>query len=153
VDSHFLLPRVTDQDLSTDLRPFALNADLPWMMTAHLVYEALDPVLPATLSATVIATVIRGRIGFEGVLVTDDLAMKALSGDPADLAAQALAAGCDIALYCSGDFAPTKALLNVCPSLTPAAERRLQAGRDRAAKSRQSLRPALLAAERARLLA
>ena len=77
---------------------------------------------------TVIEGVIRGRIGFEGVLVTDDLAMKALSGAPADLAVQALAAGCDVALYCSGDFALTEALLRACPVLTPAASHRLQAG-------------------------
>jgi beta-N-acetylhexosaminidase len=152
VDSHLLLPKVPQNDLSTDIRPFALNADLPWMMTAHIVYDALDPHLPATLSATVIGTVIRGRIGFEGVLVTDDLAMKALSGAPADLAVQALAAGCDIALYCSGDFEPTRTLLRACPPLTPAAERRLDAGRRAAANRRLTLRPALLNAERERLL-
>jgi beta-N-acetylhexosaminidase len=123
------------------------------MMTAHIVYAALDPALPATLSATVIETVIRRRIGFEGVLVTDDLAMKALSGAPADLAGQALAAGCDIALYCSGDLAPTEALLRTCPPLTPAAHQRLQAGRRAAATRRLTLIPAQLAAERDRLLA
>ena len=72
-------------------------------------------ICPATLSACGDRDVIRGRIGFEGVLVTDDLAMKALSGAPADLAVQALAAGCDIALYCSGDFALTEALLRSLP--------------------------------------
>jgi beta-N-acetylhexosaminidase len=154
VDSHLALPNVTDPDLSADIRPFALNADLPWMMTAHIVYDALDPHLPATLSATVIANVIRGRIGFEGVLVTDDLAMKALQGAPSDLALQALAAGCDIALYCSGDFAPTETLLRVCPPLSPGAATRLQAGRTEAARQRrQSLNPASLLAERDRLLA
>jgi beta-N-acetylhexosaminidase len=152
VDSHLSLPTVAETDLSADIRPFALNADLPWMMTAHIVYAALDPHLPATLSATVIADVIRGRIGFEGVLVTDDLAMKALSGAPADLAVQALAAGCDIALYCSGDFAATEALLRSCPGLTPAAERRLRAGRHAAANRRLTLDPARLAAEREQLL-
>jgi beta-N-acetylhexosaminidase len=152
VDSHFLLPRVTEDDLSTDIRPFALSRDLPWMMTAHIVYEALDPDLPATLSPGVIRDVIRGRIGFEGVLVTDDLAMKALSGAPADLAVQALAAGCDIALYCSGDFAPTEALLRACPPLTPMAQRRLFAGRSAAAGRRLALDPARIAAERGRLL-
>ena len=86
VDSHLALPRVSDNDLSADILPCALNADLPWMMTAHIVYDALDPDLPATLSPTVIESVIRGRIGFEGVLVSDDLAMNALSGAPADRA-------------------------------------------------------------------
>ena len=86
VDSHLALPRVEANDLDADLLPFALNADLPWAMSAHIVYPAWDPALPATLSPTVIEAIIRGRIGFEGVLVTDDLAMKALSGAPADLA-------------------------------------------------------------------
>jgi beta-N-acetylhexosaminidase len=152
VDSHLLLPKVTADDLSADIRPFALNADLPWMMTAHIVYEALDPHLPATLSATVIETIIRGRIGFEGVLVTDDLAMKALSGSPADLAVRALAAGCDIALYCSGDFAPTEAVLRACPPITQAADQRLRAGRTAAATRVLTLDTALLEAERERLL-
>jgi beta-N-acetylhexosaminidase len=152
VDSHLVLPKVAEADLSADIRPFALNADLPWMMTAHIVYDALDPHRPATLSATVIENVIRGRIGFEGVLVTDDLAMKALSGTPADLAVRALAAGCDIALYCSGDFAPTQALLRSCPRLTPATGRRLRAGHNAAANRRLMLDPAQLDAERARLL-
>jgi beta-N-acetylhexosaminidase len=153
VDSHLLLPKVAEGDLTSDIRPFALNADLPWMMTAHIVYEALDPTLPATLSAAVIRDTIRGRIGFEGVLVTDDLAMKALSDAPADLAIQALAAGCDIALYCSGEFAPTEGLLRACPPLTAAAARRLHAGRALAASRRLTLDPVNLAAERDRLLA
>jgi beta-N-acetylhexosaminidase len=152
VDSHLLPPKVAEQDLSTDMRPFALNADLPWMMTAHIVYEAFDPALPATLSPAVIGNVIRGRIGFEGVLVTDDLAMKALSGAPAGLAIQALAAGCDIALYCSGDFALTEALLRTCPPLTQAADRRLRAGRAAAANRRLTLHPDRLGDERERLL-
>ena len=152
VDSHLVLPKVQDPDLATDIRPFALNADLPWMMTAHIVYEAIDPALPATLSAKVITTIIRGRIGFEGVLVTDDLAMKALSGAPADLAIQALAAGCDIALYCSGDLALTEALLRACPQVTDATEQRLRAGREAATNRRLTLDPALIKTERDRLL-
>jgi beta-N-acetylhexosaminidase len=152
VDSHLSLPRVAEGDLSADIRPFTLNADLPWMMSAHIVYEALDPDLPATLSARVIRDVIRGQIGFEGVLVTDDLAMKALFGAPADLAVQALAAGCDIALYCSGDFSRTADLLRACPPLTQAAEQRLGAGRKAAAERRLTLDTARLAAERERLL-
>jgi beta-N-acetylhexosaminidase len=152
VDSHLTLPNVTRNDLSADTRPFLLNADLPWMMTAHIVYDALDPHVPATLSARVIKNTIRGRIGFEGVLVTDDLAMKALSGSPADLAAQALAAGCDVALYCSGDLAHNAALLQTCPPVTPDTERRLRAGRRAAADRRLTLDPARLTAERQRLL-
>ena len=153
VDSHLALPRVDANDLGADTLPFALNADLPWMMTAHIVYPGFDPHLPATLSPSVIGGIIRGRIGFKGVLVTDDLAMKALSGSPADLAAQALAAGCDVALYCSGDFAPTEALLRRCPDLTVTAMARLASARAGARRRRLTLDPAGLAAERDGLLA
>ena len=153
VDSHQALPRVTDENLSSDLVPFAMNAALPWAMTAHIVYDAWDAALPATLSPAVIGTIIRSRIGFEGVLVTDDLAMKALSGEPSALAMQALAAGCDLALYCAGDFAPTEALLASCPPLAPATAERLAAGRATAARRRITLDGDALAAERTHLLA
>ena len=153
VDSHLALPRVEANDLDADMLPFARNADLPWMMTAHIVYPALDPLLPATLSPSVIQRIIRGRFGFEGVLVTDDLAMKALSGTPADLAVHALAAGCDIALYCSGELAPTEALLRRCPEISPGTAARLATARAGAARRRLSLDPATLAAERESLLA
>jgi beta-N-acetylhexosaminidase len=153
VDSHLALPRVEANDLDNDTLPFALNADVPWLMTAHIVYPAWDPILPATLSPAVIGTMIRGRLGFEGVLVTDDLAMKALSGAPADLALRALAAGCDIALYCSGDFAPTADLLASCPPPTPSAGARLAAARSLAQRRRIALDVAALGAERDRLLA
>ncbi len=152
VDSHLALPQVPDADLEADFRPFALNGYLPWLMTAHIVYPALDPGAAATMSSIVIRDVIRGRIGFKGVLVTDDLAMKALSGDPADLAAGALAAGCDVALYCSGDFPANEALLTACPPLTALAQARLQAGRTRLAACRMTLAEAPLADERARIL-
>jgi len=153
VDSHLALPRVEANDLDADLLPFALNADLPWAMSAHIVYPAWDGALPATLSPTVIKAIIRGRIGFEGVLVTDDLAMKALSGTPADLARQALAAGCDIALYCSGEFAPTADLLARCPPLTEAAAERLAAAHAMASRRCVALDASALALERDRLLA
>ncbi len=153
VDSHLSLPRVEANHLDADLLPFALNADLPWAMSAHIVYPTWDAALPATLSPTVIGAIIRGRIGFEGVLVTDDLAMKALSGMPADLARQALAAGCDIALYCSGEPAPTAELLATCPPLTMAAAARLAAAHALAARRRIALNDAALADERDRLLA
>jgi beta-N-acetylhexosaminidase len=156
VDSHLALPLVTDDLLEADIQPFALNTDLPWMMTAHIVYQALDPALPATLSASVIEKVIRGRIGYKGVLVTDDLAMKALSGqglggEPASLAQRALAAGCDIAVYCAGDFAANEALLRTCPDLTAPARHRLRAAHSLAKGSFVTLHPQALADERARL--
>jgi len=111
VDSHVALPRVPEANLTADFFPFAINRDLPWAMTAHILYEAYDPDLPATLSKTVIERVIRGEIGFKGTLISDDLAMQALTGTPADRATAALAAGCDIALYCPGDMAGNKAVL------------------------------------------
>jgi beta-N-acetylhexosaminidase len=128
--------------------PFARNADLPWMMTAHIVYPAFDPALPATLSPIVIREVIRRRIGFQGVLVTDDLAMKALAGEPAALAVAALAAGCDLALYCSGEYAPTEALLARCPPLSDPARSRLARARAKAASRRTVLDAGPLARER-----
>ena len=153
VDSHLALPRVHAADLRADLLPFALNTDLPWLMTAHIVYAAWDPILPATVSPAVIGGIIRGRIGFGGVIVSDDLAMQALSGTPAERAAAALAAGCDIALYCAGDFAPTAELLAACPPLTPRAAARLRVARALAARQRRPLDAETLADERDRLLA
>jgi beta-N-acetylhexosaminidase len=152
-DSHESLPVVDMADLRDDILPFARNADLPWMMTAHIRYLALDPERPATLSPRVLAEVIRGRIGFAGLLVSDDLAMQALAGPPAARAVAALAAGCDLALYCPGDPEGTAGVLGACPPLTAAAQGRLAAGRARAAASRQALDGAALAAERAGLLA
>jgi beta-N-acetylhexosaminidase len=122
-------------------------------MSAHIVFPAWDAILPATLSPTVIEAIIRGRMGFEGVLVTDDLAMKALTGTPADLACQAIAAGCDIALYCSGEFAPTADLLAHFPPLADHSASRLAAARALAARRQMPLDVAALAAERDRLLA
>jgi beta-N-acetylhexosaminidase len=104
------------------------------------------------LSPAVIGAIIRGRIGFEGVLVTDDIAMKALSGAPADLALQALAAGCDVALYCSGDLPPTADLLQRCPPLTAPAATRMASARSLATQRRIPLDEAALATERDRLL-
>lgn len=145
VDSHEALPHVERHAmLDADMLPFAANAGLPWMMTAHVRYEALDPDRPATLSPGVIAGVIRGRIGFKGVLVSDDLCMGALSGDPGARAAAALAAGCDLALHCSGRFEDSAAVLAAVPECAPLTLGRLAAARVRAESSRQSLdRPAL----------
>jgi beta-N-acetylhexosaminidase len=152
VDSHLSLPTVEANDLDADLLPFAVNADLPWLMTAHIVYPAFDSTRPATLSPTIIQTVIRRRIGFQGVLVTDDLAMKALAGEPADLALEALAAGCDLALYCSGEYAPTEALLSRCPPVSDQAAQRLAQARVKAAQRRLDLDADALARERDRSL-
>jgi beta-N-acetylhexosaminidase len=110
-DSHFELPRVAAslQALrDADFPPFAANADLPIAMTAHVVFEAIDPDQPASLSAEVIGRIVRGEIGFDGLLMTDDLSMKALSGDFRDRAERALAAGCDLILHCNGDLSEAR---------------------------------------------
>ncbi len=153
VDSHEVLPVVEANDLEADWRAFALNAGLPWLMTAHILFTAWDPELPATLSPTVIGSIIRGHIGFAGVLVTDDLAMRALSGSPAERARLALSAGCDLALYCSGDLAPTAELLAVCPDISPAAAERIGSARSMVRARRTQLDAADLSAERDRLFA
>ncbi len=152
-DSHLTLPVVDTADLDADMEPFGRNADLPWMMTAHILYSALDPALPATLSPRIVAEVIRGRIGFAGLLVSDDLAMQALAGAPAARALAALAAGCDVALYCPGDAAGNAAVLAACPPLAAGAAARLAAGRALAGARRQEIDAASLAAERDRLMA
>ncbi len=152
VDSHTALPVVHANDLAADLVPFARNADLPWMMTAHIVYPALDPDRPATLSPTVLEGWVRARTGFAGLLVSDDLAMGALSGAPADRAKGALAAGCDIALYCPGDGA-TAGVLAAVPPLSALAAGRLRAAAALAAQRRRPLDGPAMEAERAALLA
>jgi beta-N-acetylhexosaminidase len=102
VDSHLELPRVkaSAEELEADLLPFQRLASAPMGMTAHIVFEAWDAELPATLSPTVIRDIIRGRIGFDGLLFTDDIDMKALSGTAGEKAGRALAAGCDVVLDC-----------------------------------------------------
>jgi beta-N-acetylhexosaminidase len=156
VDSHAGLPRVEAGvlELAADIAPFAaLAGSDAWAMTAHILYAAWDAARPATLSPTVIEQVIRGAIGFDGVLVSDDLAMGAMAGLSDDLAGAALGAGCDLVLHCTGVLAESAALLASCPPLRPEAARRLaeaRAARDAAARPAD---PALLAAQRDRLLA
>ncbi len=129
-DSHLELPKVDTPhaELSgSDFAPFRALADAPWAMTAHVVYTALDPDAPATVSARVIAEVIRGEIGFDGVLVSDDLSMQALSGGLASRTAAALAAGCDLALHCNGRRDEMLQVASAAPPLTAEARRRLAA--------------------------
>jgi beta-N-acetylhexosaminidase len=152
-DSHLGLPELDDVS-DDDLVPFAANAALPWMMTAHVRYAVLDRA-PATLSAAVIEAVLRGRLGLRGVLVSDDLAMGAVaSGGPAGaVACAALAAGCDIALHCSGVLDDSAAVLRACPAMTEAARARMAAARALAEASRRTLDADALAGERRGLLA
>jgi len=150
VDSHLGLPVVgAEQALDDDVLAFALCAGaVPWMMTAHILYQGLDAEWPGTLSPVVIRDVIRGRIGFSGVLVTDDLNMQALSGRPGERAARALAAGCDIALHCSGVLGESAEVLEACPAIPDRTLTRLAAAREMAEGARVSLDAAALMAER-----
>jgi beta-N-acetylhexosaminidase len=130
VDSHLDLPRVSASlaELeASDFAPFARNADLPAAMTAHVVYEALDPQRPATQSRHVIADIIRKKIGFSGLLFSDDLSMQALSGGLGDRASAAFAAGIDIALHCNGDLVEARTVAEAAPLLQGAALARAEA--------------------------
>ena len=107
VDSHLACPVVdtAHRELSQkDFVPFRALAEMPWAMTAHIVYMTLDPRAPATLSRLVINNIIRGEIGFDGVLVSDDLSMRALGGTLGERTRRALEAGCDLVLHCNGDL-------------------------------------------------
>jgi beta-N-acetylhexosaminidase len=132
VDSHLSLP-VVDLPLAeleaSDFRPFRALADMPLGMTGHLLITAMDAERPATISSRVIAEIIRGFIGFKGVLITDDLSMEALSGTVQSRAAAAIAAGCDLALHCNGKLEEMEAIAEALPALTPAAAARLAAAR------------------------
>jgi beta-N-acetylhexosaminidase len=106
VDSHFACPVVAEERdtlARTDFAPFRALAGMPWAMTAHIVYMKIDPQAPATLSPIVINNIIRGEIGFDGVLISDDLSMRALGGALGERTRRALDAGCDLALHCNGE--------------------------------------------------
>jgi beta-N-acetylhexosaminidase len=126
-DSHIELP-VVDADeaaLATDLEPFITLHDAPMAMTAHVLYPAWDAEQCASLSRPIIEGIIRGRIGFDGLLMSDDLGMHALSGDFGQRTAGVLAAGCDIALHCSGDLAEMEAVAGAVGEIAPKSAERL----------------------------
>ena len=127
-DRHEALPVVEASagELALDLAPFRARADAPMAMTAHVLFTAWDAGRPATLSPTVIADLIRGEIGFDGLLMSDDLTMKALAGTPADHAAEAIDAGCDVALHCSGVLAESEAIADALGAMSEAATARLE---------------------------
>jgi len=130
VDSHQQLPVVEAslEDLDgSDFEPFRGLAHMPAAMTAHVVYTAVDPEAPATLSPAVVETVIRGRIGFDGLLFTDDLSMGALSGPVGERARCAWGAGVDIVLHCSGDMEEMTAVAAEAPLLAGKALARAEA--------------------------
>lgn len=127
VDSHRGLPVVTTDRTTleaTDFAAFVPLAGAPFGMTAHVVFTALDPGLPATTSKTMIAQVIRGFIGFSGALMSDDVSMGALAGPIAERVRQSLAAGCDLVLHCNGDFAEMQEVAASCSELSGAALQR-----------------------------
>jgi beta-N-acetylhexosaminidase len=128
LDSHLDLPRVTAgaADLAEDFAPFRALADLPMAMTAHVVLEAVDPDAPATQSRRVLQ-LIREEIGFGGLVMTDDLSMRALRGGLGERASRALAAGCDMVLHCNGEPAEMRAVARAVPELAGAAATRAEA--------------------------
>ncbi len=127
VDSHHELPVVTadEEALESDLAPFETLRNAPMGMTAHVVYTAWDADLPASLSPTVIDRIIRQRIGFDGLLMSDDLDMKALKGDIPALAAGVVAAGCDLALNCWGRMEDMVGIATLLPEISEASRARL----------------------------
>jgi beta-N-acetylhexosaminidase len=154
-DSHLSLP-VLDTVTEADLLPFQRNRGLPWMMTAHIRYSRTDMNNPATQSAAVIEKIIRSAdaIGFENLLISDDLGMNALAGTPGERAARAIAAGCDVALHCSGVLEETEQVLRALPEASPAVLAKLAAARAMAEAAHDpTLDAQKLEAERAALLA
>jgi beta-N-acetylhexosaminidase len=128
LDTHLELPVVDlglDELRAVDFAPFRALADLPMAMTAHLVFAALDR-LPATQSPVMIR-LIREEIGFQGLLMTDDLNMQALQGTLGERAARSIAAGCDVALHCKGDLAEMEAVAAAAGAMGPAALARAEA--------------------------
>ena len=120
-DSHLRLPTVdtpVNELEMTDFAAFQPLADLPMAMTAHVVFSALDPVHPATTSATIIERVIRGVIGFQGLLMSDDVSMNALSGSIAERTKAIFAAGCDTVLHCNGSLEEMREVAAETPELS-----------------------------------
>jgi beta-N-acetylhexosaminidase len=131
-DSHFDLPAVSaarEELEAADFVPFRRLAGLPAAMTAHVVFTAYDADAPASISRRVTEDVIRGSIGFDGLLMSDDLAMKALAGSVAERAAAVFAAGSDVVLACNGGLEETESVAAVAPTLTGRARARYERAR------------------------
>lgn len=154
-DSHKELPIVdaTDHDLQTDLAPFAALRDAAMAMTCHVVFTAWDPDRPATLSPTIIDSVIRQRIGFHGLLMSDDLDMQALSGDVPSRARAAVAAGCDLALNCWGKMDDMIGIAEQLDPISTISLARLEGAMDRVAERRDQRQFSTLVDQRDALLA
>lgn len=129
-DSHHELPvvRASRAELeATDFTPFRALADMPMAMTAHVVFTDIDPAGPATTSAVMVGEIMRGALGFGGLLMSDDLSMRALSGSLGERASAAISAGCDVALHCNGDIAEMEAVAEAAPLLSGLALTRAEA--------------------------
>ena len=141
-DSHLEPPRV-DADLAAlaarDFAPFRALSDMPMAMSAHVVYPAVDRKRPATTSRRVVREVIRGEIGFDGLLMTDDLSMQSLSGGLAERAKASLKAGCDVVLHCNGDPDEMRAVMGGVGKLRGRAKRRAEAATSRLPRSPEPL--------------
>jgi beta-N-acetylhexosaminidase len=128
-DTHFSLPVVDTPESvleRTDFAAFQALADLPMAMTAHVVFSAVDAAHPATTSAKMIERVIRGAIGFQGLLMSDDVSMNALAGSIAERTRAAFAAGCDVVLHCNGKLDEMRQVARETPELSGKAMRRAQ---------------------------
>lgn len=148
VDSHQHCPIVDASDAELrahDLPPFRDLADAPFAMTAHVVYTAWDADRVATWSPGIIARVIRGEIGFQGCLLSDDLSMQALDGGLGERARRAMAAGCDLALHCNGDLLEMRDVAAAVGTISDAAAQRLAGALARRSAPAPMDRPALLA--------
>jgi beta-N-acetylhexosaminidase len=135
VDSHLDLPVVTTPLAvleATDFQPFRSIADAPMAMTAHVVFTDIDPDACVTLSHRAISTVIRGLIGFDGLLMSDDLSMRALGGSFEERTRRSIEAGCDVVLHCNGDAAEMRAVAQAAPALHGRAAERATDARDAA---------------------
>jgi beta-N-acetylhexosaminidase len=129
-DSHLELPVVTapiDELRGNDFAPFVELSDMPMAMTAHVVYTAIDAERPATTSAKVVREIIRGEIGFDGLLMSDDVSMKALGGEFGQRTSSIFAAGCDVVLHCNGLMEEMRAVAARTPALVDEARRRADA--------------------------
>jgi beta-N-acetylhexosaminidase len=149
-DTHFKLPVVDTSKAElekTDFAAFQPLADLPMAMTAHVVFSALDPAQPATTSATMIEQVIRGSIGFQGLLMSDDVSMNALAGSIAERTQAIVSAGCDMVLHCNGNLDEMREVAREAPVLSGKALDRAK----RALASRKPPQPLDRAAARAEL--
>jgi len=149
VDSHKDLPVVeaSDAELETDIAPFAKLNDAPMAMTAHIRFTAWDAANPATQSEYVISQIIRGRIGFDGLLLSDDIDMEALDGTIPERSQRAIAAGCDLVLNCWGKMADMVGTAEVLPSMSDESRKRLDRAMAGAGKvSDHTARAELLAA-------